>query len=86
MSDEILTGVIKALYATNQRIPKDVGLLSISNDGFIPSLFDPKVSYVETSGASLGKLAMKRLLDYLNGKTFFQELRLPCRLVEGASL
>ncbi len=85
MSDEILIGVMKALYKSNMRIPDEVSVLAISN-GFIPELFNPVVSYVETNGFELGKLAMKRLLDYLGGQTFSRSIILPSRLVEGKSM
>ncbi len=85
MSDEILIGIMKALYQSKIRIPDDISVLAISN-GFIPELFNPVVSYVETNGFELGKLAMKRLLDYLGGQTFSRSIILPSRLVEGKSM
>ena len=86
MSDEILTGVMKALQVKKIKIPAEVGVIAISNDGFIPKLYEPEITYVETSGHELGKLAFKRMTDHLNGKTFIQELLLPSRLVLGRSL
>lgn len=86
MSDEILTGVIKSVNELNLKVPTDVSLISICNDSFIPSLFNPTITYVETSGHSLGKLAVKRMLDHLAGKTFVQELTAPSRIVPGGSM
>lgn len=86
MSDEILCGTLQAIQDLQLRIPEQIGILSICNDGFIPSLFSPKITYVETSGYELGKLAVKRLSEHMNGKTFMQELTLPSRLIEGGSL
>ena len=85
MSDEILIGVMKALYKTNLRIPDDVSILAISN-GFLPEVFNPAITYVETSGYELGKLVMKRMMDCLGGQTFFRSIILPSRLVEGKSM
>lgn len=85
MSDEILVGVMKSLYQTNLLIPEDISVLSISN-GFLPHLFKPVITYVETSGYELGKLAIKRLMDYLNGQTFSRSVIVPSRLVEGRSI
>lgn len=85
MSDEILVGVMKSLYQTNLRIPEDISVLSISN-GFLPHLFKPVITYVETSGYELGKLAIKRMMDYLNGQTFSRSVIVPSRLVEGQSI
>lgn len=86
MSDEILCGTLQAIQELQLRIPEDIRILSICNDGFIPTLFTPHITYVETSGYQLGKLAIKRLTDHMNGKTFVQEQTLNSRLVEGGTL
>jgi LacI family transcriptional regulator len=86
MSDDILSGVMKAVQQMQLKIPVDVKIISISNDGFIPKLFEPEITYVETSGYELGKLCFRRMTDYMNGKTFIQEVLLPARLVPGASI
>lgn len=86
MSDEILTGVMRAIQKLKKQVPKEIGIISICNNNFIPRMYDPEISFVETSGADLGKLAIKRMMDHMSGKTFVQELTLPSRLVEGGSL
>jgi len=86
MSDEILAGSIKTLQQFKIKVPDDVKIITISNDGFIPKLFEPEITYVETSGYSLGKLCFKRIMDYNSGKTFIQEVLQPARLVAGASI
>jgi LacI family transcriptional regulator len=86
MSDEILTGVMRAVQKMQLRVPEDVSILSMSNNDFIPSLYYPKITFVETSGHQLGKLAFKRMMDHLAGKTFVQELNVPSRLVPGGSI
>ena len=85
MSDEILIGVMQATYELALKIPQDVSLLAISN-GFIPGLFNPAINYVETSGYKLGKLAIKRMSDHLNGQTSSQVIIQPSILVEGSSM
>jgi LacI family transcriptional regulator len=85
MSDEILTGVMKAVQLLKLQVPKDVSIIAISN-GFIPRLYEPEITYVETSGYDLGKLAFTRMADFINGRTFVQNLTLPCRLVAGKSI
>lgn len=85
MSDEILIGVMQATYELGLKIPQDVSILAISN-GFIPGLFNPSITYVETSGYKLGKLAMKRMSDHLNGQTFSRVIIQPSVLVEGSSM
>jgi LacI family transcriptional regulator len=86
MSDEILAGAMKAFQLLKLKIPDDVKVITISNDGFIPKLFEPEITYVETSGYGLGKLCFKRMMDHASGKTFIQEVLQPARLVAGASI
>lgn len=86
MSDEILTGVMKALQQLELKIPDTVGVISISNDSFIPHLYQPEITYVETSGYKLGKLAFQRVREYLDGKRFYRELTLPAEICRGQSL
>ena len=86
MSDEVLTGVMKSIQKLKLNIPEDIAVISISNDDFIPTLYEPEITYIETSGYDLGKLAFKRMLDYMGGKTFIQEVLLPPKLMEGRSL
>jgi LacI family transcriptional regulator len=85
MSDEILIGVMKTLNRSGLKIPKDISVLAISN-GFIPGLFYPEITYVETSGYELGKLSIKRMLELMEEKSPAMSIILPSRLVEGGSL
>ena len=85
MSDEILTGVMKSIQKKGLTIPKDISVIAISN-GFIPKLFYPEITYVETSGYKLGKLAFSSMMACLGGSTFIQELTSEAILVEGGSL
>jgi LacI family transcriptional regulator len=85
MSDEILIGTMKALKNSSLKIPDDISILAISN-GFIPGLYNPEISYIETSGHELGKLAIQRMLENMDEKTPVKSIILPSRLVEGGSL
>jgi LacI family transcriptional regulator len=85
MSDEILMGVMKALQKKKISIPKDVAVIALS-DGKIPLLYFPEITYVETSGYKLGKLAFSSMMACLAGSTFIQELTIESILVEGGSL
>lgn len=85
MSDEILTGVMKAVQELKLNVPNDVSIIAIS-DGFIPQLYEPEISYVETSGYKLGKMAFARMLACLSGSTFVQELTAESLLIDGGSL
>lgn len=85
MSDEILTGAMKAIQRTSLKIPSDISVIAISN-GFIPKLYFPEITYVETSGDELGRLAFSSMIACLNGSTFTQELTTMSVLVEGGSM
>ncbi|MEP7319205.1 MAG: LacI family DNA-binding transcriptional regulator [Panacibacter sp.] len=85
MSDEILTGTMKAIQELGLDMPKHIAIISISN-GIIPRLYFPEITYVETSGYKLGKLAFTRMMACLSGSTFIQELIIESTLVQGGSL
>jgi LacI family transcriptional regulator len=84
MSDEALIGTMKCLNKSGLSIPKDVSVLAISN-GVIPTLFNPEITYIETNGYELGKLAIERMLENMTAINDPKSIILPCRLVEGGS-
>lgn len=85
MGDLILMGVMQAIHELNLKVPDDIAVISISN-GFIPTLFSPLTTYVETSGYKLGKLAFEQMLKSLQQKTISEEVFLEAVLVEGGSI
>ncbi len=85
MSDELLIGAMKAIQQKALKIPKDIGIIGISN-GFIPTLFYPEITFVETSGYKLGKLAFTHLINCISGSVLTEELTLDATLVEGGSM
>ncbi len=85
MSDEILVGVMKAAQKLHLKIPNEVGIISIS-DGFIPKLYYPEITYTETSGYKLGKMAFSRMIACIAGSSTVQELNIDSKLIEGGSL
>lgn len=85
MSDEILTGAMKTAQELHLKIPDDVAIISISN-GFFPKLFSPEITYVETSGYKLGKLAFSRMLACMADNSSTEELIQESVLVEGGSI
>ena len=86
MSDEIMVGVMKALQILQLSVPKQVSIITISNDGFYPKLYHPEITYVETSGYKLGKLAFEIMIKAINGDKTIQEFDVDPVLVEGGSL
>jgi LacI family transcriptional regulator len=85
MSDEILTGVIMAINRSGLSIPDDIGILTISN-GFIPKLVHPEITYIETSGAHLGKRAMKTFIEVLEKGITKKNDIIEGKLIKGGSL
>lgn len=85
MSDEILVGVMKVIQKKGLKVPEDISVITISN-GAVPKLYYPEITYVETSGHKLGKLAFSSMMACLAGSTFIQELTTESILVEGGSL
>lgn len=85
MSDEILAGVMKALQQVQLKVPIDIAVVALSN-GIIPKLYYPEITYIETSGYKLGKLAFNRMMDCISGNTTVQELTIESVLVEGGSI
>jgi LacI family transcriptional regulator len=85
MSDEILTGTMKAVQRNGWKIPNELALISIS-DGMIPKLYFPEISYAETSGQKLGKLAFDRMMKCIQGSSFAQTIIDQSVLIEGGSV
>ena len=85
MGDLILIGVMYAIHEKKLRIPEDISVISISN-GLLPTLYDPKITHVETSGYKLGKRAFMEMLSRLAGNTTVQEVFIESVLIEGGSL
>jgi LacI family transcriptional regulator len=86
MSDEILIGVMKCLNELKINIPTDVKVITLS-DGFLPKIYTPEITYIETSGYKLGKLAFTKMISCINDtdKTP-QKLFIDSPLVKGGSL
>jgi LacI family transcriptional regulator len=85
MGDLHLIGSMYAVHELKLKVPDEVSVVSISH-GFIPTLYDPKITYVETSGFKLGKLAFTQMLGCLQQQTIAEEVFVESRLVEGGSL
>lgn len=85
MSDEILTGAMKAVMEAGLKVPDDIAVITISN-GFIPTLYHPDITYVETSGYQLGKLAFATMMENIAGDDSPKELIVESVLVSGGSI
>jgi LacI family transcriptional regulator len=85
MGDLILIGVMRAIHELQLKVPQDIAVISISN-GLIPTMYNPKITYVETSAIKLGKLAFEQMMDSLHNKPLQPEVFVESVLVEGGSL
>lgn len=85
MGDLILMGIMQAVHELGLKVPESVGIISISN-GLIPTLFNPQITYVETSASKLGRLAFTQMQNCLQQQTFAEDVFLDSVLVEGGSL
>jgi LacI family transcriptional regulator len=85
MSDEILIGAMKSLNELKINIPNDVSIITLS-DGFLPKIYTPEITYIETSGYKLGKLAFTKMVDCLSGNVETEELFISSSLVKGGSM
>ncbi len=85
MGDLILIGVMRAIHELNLKVPDDVAVISISN-GFIPTMYNPVITYVETSGYKLGKLSFSQMLGRLKGEDISENVCVESILVKGGSL
>jgi len=83
--NKFVTGTMKAIQELNLKTGKDIAVIAMSN-GYIPKLYAPEITYVETSGFKLGKLAFSRMMACMAGSTFMQELTQDCNLVPGKSI
>lgn len=81
MSDELIVGVMKAAQKAGKENGKDFNIIGISN-GTIPTYFHPNVQFIETNGYDLGKEAIRRLLQLLQGDSFVIDVRVPYRFVQ----
>jgi LacI family transcriptional regulator len=85
MSDEILTASVKALQQLGINYPKKTGIISIS-DGYFPKLFQPEITYVETSGEKLGKKAADFMISVIKKEPLNKNQMVEAVLVEGGSI
>lgn len=85
MGDLILIGVMKAIHELKLRVPEDIAVVSISN-GFIPTVYNPEITYIETSGSKLGKLAFSQMLARLRSENVPENVLVESMIVRGGSL
>lgn len=85
MGDMILVGVMYAIHELQLKIPEEIAVISISN-GLFPTMYHPKITYVETNGGKLGKLAFARMMAAIRREEFPEVSFLEAALIEGGSI
>ncbi len=85
MGDLILIGAMKAIHELNLQVPQQISVVSISN-GLIPTMYNPGITYVETSSAKLGKLAFAQMLGALKEEEIADIVCVDSMLVRGGSI
>ena len=86
MSDETLIGVMQAIHQLNIKVPEQVSIVAIS-DGEFPEFYNPKTTYVETSGYKVGKAAAELLVNLINNDNRLnQQIIIDTPLIEGYSI
>jgi LacI family transcriptional regulator len=85
MGDLILMGVMSAIHQLKLKVPDDIAVISISN-GLIPTLYDPKITHVETSGYQLGKLAFEQMFRRIKNEPAKEKVIVQSHIVPGHSI
>ncbi|KAB8195156.1 LacI family DNA-binding transcriptional regulator [Nonomuraea phyllanthi] len=85
MGDRAAVGVLAAVAARGWRIPGDLTLLLVSSSSRVAEMFHPRLTTLEPPSAELGGLAVRMLIDRLDGDGPPARKLLPCRLVVGDS-
>ncbi len=64
MTDEILSGIMEAVYELAIQIPKDLAIITISN-GYLPFYCQPKITHIKHGGHLIGTAATNLLVDLI---------------------
>ena len=85
MGDMNLIGAMKAIQELKLSIPNEIGVIAISN-GFIPTLFNPEITFIETSGYRLGKTAFTQMKMRMRNETVIENVCVTATLNRRGSL
>ena len=85
MGDITLIGTMMAINKNKIKVPEQISVINMSN-GFIPHLFNPIITYIETSGHKLGIKAFQKMMEiFENPDIEMEEVFVEPVFVEGAS-
>ena len=89
ISDLTMTGVMKAIFRKNLKVPADISVIGFCEEPF-RSMYNPPLSAIEPMGFEIGKKAAELLFERLENKTIIspqpQVIYLESHLVEGGSI
>jgi LacI family transcriptional regulator len=85
MSDEILSGVMISIQKLKIVYPENVAILAFS-DGYLPNLYYPTISYVETSGSKLSSKAFELMIENLEEQVPYQKTHCNFEFHKGGSV
>lgn len=66
-NDLVACGAMEAIKAAKIKIPEEIAVVGFGNWNFT-SLIDPKLSSVDQNGIEMGRVAMRTLLDRIEGR------------------
>jgi len=88
ISDLTMTGVMKAIYKMNLKVPTDVAVIGFCEEPF-RSMYNPPLSAIQPMGFEIGKKAAELLFDRLQNNKYNrkepQVIYLDSNLIEGGS-
>ena len=89
ISDLTMTGVMKAIFRRNLKVPEDISVIGFCEEPF-RSMYNPPLSAIEPMGFEIGKKATELLFERLDGSvTLNSEPRviyLESNLIKGGSI
>lgn len=89
ISDLTMTGVMKAIFSKNLKVPTDISVIGFCEEPF-RSMYNPPLSAIEPMGFEIGKKAAELLFERLENKSIIspqpQVIYLESHLIEGGSL
>lgn len=88
ISDLTMTGVMKAIFKKNLKVPQDISVIGFCEEPF-RSMYNPPLSTIEPMGFEIGKKATELLFERLDGFTTINSeprvIYLDSNLIEGGS-
>lgn len=85
MSDRNAGGIYKYLFEHGKQAGKDISIIGF-DDEMISDFMTPGLTTMRIDLLGIGKKAIEMLFDKMEGKEVSREIKMPCRLIERASV